>query len=85
MAKVSRTPQKPIQLTLVSTIYVSRLLRTVAHVRSISTGRTVSISEVFRDLVTAASDNLEQEVATVIGAEKAAELRAVREGEAGPS
>lgn len=82
MTKAEGAPQRPIQLTLVSTEYVSRILRTVAHVRSIASGRTVSMSEVFRDLVMSGATDLELEVAEALGEDKASELRALRDGEA---
>lgn len=78
MTKTEGAPQRPMQLTLVSTEYVSRILRTVAHVRSIASGRTVSMSEVFRDLVMSEATDLELEVAKALGEDKASELRALR-------
>lgn len=81
MAKSSGSERKPVQLTLVSTPYTSKLLRTVSHVRSIAAGRTVSMSEVFRDVLMAAAPALEKEISEALGEDKLAPLREARQTE----
>lgn len=79
---MARKPEKAerdlVQLTLVSNHYASQLLRTVAQVRSISSGRTVSMAEVFRTLIERAAPGLEDEIREVLGERGLATLNAAR-------